>query len=165
MSRASRCAALALMSCSLACLAAESIAPTRYKTADGMEVIVGRNAASEPVKVAPPTARQAGIRATDAQASHPTTASAGQESVSGKQQIDRDRDRVNILTGELITEGRALGRIRQALPSPRASVDLSEEQLQALRMNLGRHEVNIRSINNELRRTQTSLGLANVGSR
>ena len=80
-------------------------------------------------------------------------------------QAERDRDRLTILTAELMTEGRALEQKRSALKSPRASMDLGSDQLQALRDSVERHESNIRALNAEIRQVNlASRGGSSLGS-
>jgi uncharacterized protein involved in exopolysaccharide biosynthesis len=149
---------LALAITSGVALAAAPIAPNRYRTAEGVEVIVGRDPAPLAAAANPnsaPSTSKARATLTDNLASAPASTD-GTHRVSEKEQTDRDRERVNILTNELVNENRALDLNHQALKSPRASVDLDAQQLQALRASAERHEANIKALTDELRRASGS---------
>jgi hypothetical protein len=155
------------------CASAQQLAPMRYQTAEGVEVIVGRDAAA---------ATKTPLAATASLASPPSSATAlaprGVSAIAGStavsnpvnfrsgdaarsipadEQRRRDKESVNILTQEIVNEGRALQLNRQALGSPRAGVDLTTDQLAGLRASVARHEANLRALDNELRRAHLQI--------
>jgi hypothetical protein len=161
----------AMFGATCACVAASFTTPieaSRYRTADGVEVITGRPSAlpstttsstSAPQGTQPAKARDASETAMLRPVSLPTAKPAP---VPADEQAGRDRERVNILTSELINEGKALEKKRLALRSPKVDSELSKEQQQALREEIARHEANVKALNAELRRagSQTRVGAA-----
>lgn len=115
----------------------------RYRNADGVEVLTSR--------ALPPAPAPAPVQGV---AAGPARASGGMPTVrvAPQDQATRDRDRLAILNGELMLEAQALSTKRQALNSPRAGLDLTSVQVQALRDDVARHEENIRALNREIRR-------------
>jgi hypothetical protein len=121
---------------------AQTLEARRYRTADGVEVLTSRVAAP---KAAPASA-------VTAPAATPPAAPASRPVVAPAVQAVRDQDRVAILGGELLAEGRMLEHKRQQLRSPKATAEMTAEQLQALRDEVRRHEDNVIALNRELRR-------------
>lgn len=121
--------------------AAQPIEARRYRTADGIEVLTSRATAMSPAAAvtAPRPAEPAASRV-----------------IAPAVQSERDKDRLAILAGELLAEGRRLEQKRQALRSPKAGGELTSEQLQALREEVQRHEANVISLNREMRRVSSS---------
>lgn len=158
-----------LLGAGLEARAATTVEATRYKTREGVEVIVGRDVGAAPAAALANSKRQPASQATVA---NPGAAAIGTAAPSGvsykvpvQDQAERDRDRLTILTAELMTEGRALEQKRSALKSPRASMDLGSDQLQALRDSVERHESNIRALNAEIRQVNlASRGGSSLGS-
>ena len=153
-----------------ACMAATFTTPieaSRYRTSDGVEVITGRSSAlpSTAVMAAPQVAPAAKARdASETPMLHPVSMPVAKPAqVPAEEQASRDKDRINILTSELINEGKALEKKRAALRSPKVDAELSTEQQQALREEIARHEANVKALNAELRRagSQTRVGAAN----
>ncbi|WP_422013417.1 hypothetical protein [Roseateles sp.] len=142
---------LLLATCTAHAALAQTLEARRYRTSDGVEVLTSRPA---PVSAAAsvPMAAMAAPAPLPAAPAQPAQA----QRVPAGAQIDRDRERFSILNAELMTEAKALSAKRQALASPRASLDLTSEQLQALRDNIARHEENIHAINREIRRLPAS---------
>ena len=151
------------------CLAATFATPieaSRYRTPDGVEVITGRASAlpSTAVPAAPQVVPAAKMRdASETPMLHPVSMPIARPApVPAEEQASRDKDRINILTSELITEGKALEKKRTALRSPKVDAELSTEQQKTLREEIARHEANVKALNAELRRagSQTRVGAA-----
>ena len=160
----------AMFGATCVCTAASFTTPieaSRYRTSDGVEVITGRSSAlpSTAVMAAPQVAPAARVRdASETPMLHPVSMPIAKPSpVPPEEQASRDKDRINILTSELITEGKALEKKRTALRSPKVDAELSAEQQKTLREEIARHEANVKALNAELRRagSQTRVGLAN----
>lgn len=137
----------------------QPLAPTRYQTAEGIEVIVGRDAAaSSAVSTSaaalaiktPPSGliRQAALQPSDAQ-----------RSIAPEEQLERDKERMKILNQELLNEGRALEVSKQALRSSRASTDLTTDQIAVLHLSIERREANVRALNDEIRRASAQVNI------
>lgn len=121
---------------------AQTLEARRYRTAEGVEVLTSRAAPAPAVVASAPAVQPPAppVPVPEARRIPPDT------------QTERDRERFAILNAELMTEAKALSTKRQALGSPRASQDLTGEQLQALRDSIAAHEENIRAIDREIRR-------------
>jgi len=163
---------MALLGAACTCMATTFSTPieaSRYRTAEGVEVITGRASALPSTAPGPGTPAAATPAAKMRDASqvpmlHPvSTPVAKPAPIPADEQASRDKDRVNILTSELINEGKALEKKRSALRSPKVDAELSTEQQQALREEIARHEANVKALNAELRRagSQTRVELAN----
>ncbi len=136
----------------------------RYRNADGVEVLTSR--ALPPAPAPTPGVAAGPASASGASGGAGSPAAAGRSGTPGllpaggapairvapQDQAARDRDRLAILNGELMLEAQALSTKRQALNSPRAGLDLTSVQVQALRDDVARHEENIRALNREIRR-------------
>jgi len=132
---------LLLALCAALPVAAQTLEARRYRTTDGVEVLTSRAQAAAPAASAPAV-----------QVAPPPAAAPEARRVPPDTQTNRDRERFAILNAELMTEAKALTTKRQALTSPRVSMDLTSEQLQALRDSIAAHEENIRAINREIQR-------------
>jgi hypothetical protein len=121
--------------------AAQPIEAQRYRTADGIEVLTSRATAMTPAA---------------AVAVRPAAPAASRVAVPSTDQSERDKDRVAILAGELLAEGRQLEQKRKALRDPKTGGGMTSEQLQALRDEVQRHENNVLSLNREIRRVSAS---------
>ncbi|MFT7722016.1 MAG: hypothetical protein QM788_04170 [Roseateles sp.] len=130
---------------------AQALEARRYRTSEGVEVLTGRPAPAASAPVAVSAAPAAAASPPGRPASPPQA-----RQVPAAAQADRDRERFGILQAELMAEARSLSAKRLALASPRAGLDLTSEQLQALRDNIARHEENIRALNREIRRLPAS---------
>jgi hypothetical protein len=173
--------AAAMFGAACACTAATFTTPieaSRYRTADGVEVITGRPSALPSTTSSTSTPATAKAATTASVSAPPSKARDASDTamlrpvslpavkpspVPPDEQASRDRERVNILTSELIHEGQALEKKRTALRSPKVDAELSRDQQQTLREEIARHEANVKALNAELRRagSQTRVGAAN----
>ena len=130
------------------CAAVEPLEASRYKNADGIEVLTSRKTpvAAAPV-VAAPTLAKPQPAETRSAASSPIVMV---RKIDPELQAERDRDQKSILMQELVNEGRALEQKRQTLRAPRSALDLTADQQQTLREQIARHESNVRSLNSEI---------------
>jgi chromosome segregation ATPase len=129
------------------CAPVQPIEASRYKNAEGVEILTSRGA---PVAPSPSHAVESRTPASSAASAR---RSAPEDTASER---ERERERLNILTSELISEGRALESKRLALRSPRVAIDLSSEQQQSLRDEVERHENNVRALNREIKRVSAA---------
>jgi hypothetical protein len=141
--------------CLLACAGAagQALEARRYRNADGIEVLTSRASAPRPgvgASAAVPASSPPAV------APHPIAASAADTAL-------REKDRLAILAGELLAEGRRLEQQRVRLRSPAVQQMTSDEQ-QALRDELYRHEQNILALNREIRRVSTNGGGSAAGA-
>lgn len=119
--------------------AAQPIEARRYRTADGVEVLTSRATAMSP------------SAATAARAAAP----AASRAVAPAEQSARDKDRLAILAGELLAEGRQLEQKRKALRAAQNAGEMTSEQLQGLRDEVQRHESNVHALDREIRRASS----------
>ncbi len=147
----------------------------RYRTAQGVEIIVHRGAgAMQPV---PASTQPSTIAAPSSSGAVPTAApssalarSAGAASperaafrVDATVQAERDEERRRILLSELLSEGESLDTKRRALKNPRAPFDLSSEQLRKLGDDVQRHDVNVKALQRELAMLRQTSGPSRNG--
>ena len=137
-------AVLALLLAASLPAVAQNLEARRYRTAEGIEVLTGRPA--------PASSAPAAAQAVPAPLPPAVPPAVQGQRVPAAAQAERDRDRLAILNAELMTEGKALADKRRALASPRVALDLTSEQLQALRDSIAGHEENIRALTREIRR-------------
>ena len=125
------------------CAAVEPLEASRYKNADGIEVLTSRKTPVVPAPVASkPQAAEVRVSA-----SSPIVMV---RKIDPQLQAERDRDQKTILMQELVNEGRALEQKRQSLRAPRSALELTADQQQTLREQIARHESNVRSLNSEI---------------
>jgi hypothetical protein len=146
--------ALLLMASLIGCeAAAQTLEAARYRTAGGIEVLTNRKpgAKTADIAVAPRSSRQGREAAVDLR----TGAASAEHRIAPELQASRQRERVAILTRELIAEAQALEIKRRALHASGPTSELTTAQQDALRDEVRRHEESVAALRRELGREST----------
>ncbi len=142
----------------LHCAAAHTVEAERFMSAQGVEMIHGRNSNAAGLEEKPASASKAKSGVSGAVSDNHSTTKGHDidfgSTVPPKDQIDKDRDRLAILQQELRKELAMFQRKTHVMQTPGLKAKLDDENLLRLSAEIADHEQNVRSLNAEIGRVQ-----------